>query len=1203
MQRIDNDMDEAIETSRRRTDQMRQRRRTRYRIAMGSFALTILLTIAMGPSIVCNSPIADSLLGSNAEKYGWQAKAYGIRLGWMTPLRLDDLELIGPSGQTRLTAGRIETEVTLIDLISGRSDFGTVQATGLRSELAVDAGTSSLEQDLAAFESEPDSTTDESDDDSSSLDTSTSVKIVLRDAEVVVTNATTGEVWKLAEIAADIAVESDLPRGDLSLTVVDPQGQPGKLELRLAASEQSGASALQVDATLASLPLSIAKLLATRFPTDDGMAPQHVGGVAEGDLRLTLDASGALRGDFRSLNLRDVQIGDPRLSENLWAIQAARVEGSFLYTATHLQGMGLHLSSDFGVADLNGTFRIASADVSADLAENPFAWLEALSGTAGLEIDLARLSKAAPGLLPLRENASIESAILRGSLSGIQDADGFLTNIDLESDPIRATSFGRPLQIEPMTIQLSARPSGAWIMAERLQIRSMFANATASGDLRNGQAEFNIDLGRLTAMVSPLIDLSDTELGGSTSGSIRWTAERDGLWRLDGQATAAMLAIGLSGGETIREPAVDFKVGAIGIWGGDHLARLNQAAITLRNASQMWDIELEQPIDQPTSKTLLPVKAVGKGRIAAVVGLIRPWLPTAMGATEGEFDATLHADVAMGDGVLRGATISMQQPAVAWSGSRYSQSTLKVNFDGKLPMAMDTISIRSLTAIGNAAALSAQGDYRYEGNSELELAWRADVERLRQSTDAIAAQFQPIQLTSFAPQPEVEASNYQIKGTIEGRATLLGSGGIWKANVDADAANLELLQNVGVSGHVDLANHVPPMPLQVNHESLWKEPNLKLVGLIQYNEANGDIDGKDLKISTQWLDATLTGKYRGDETTTQVAMSGPARIRSDEIARRLQDLIGQPIQMSGTSEGPIELQVRMQGDEPADIVASGTLAWDQANIAGVEIGPASIPVKTAAGQIEIAPTTIQLAKGRLNLAGKASYSDDPIWIQPTPGLIAEGVQLETEMTRTWLKYVAPLLADATDVNGTFKLEIDQAMIFPMAPARNKISGRLGIDHAQVGPGPIANSVVGVIGQFASLGGSKPLTAGNQWIELPAQSVDFVMENGVVTHQRLMMQLDDVRVVSSGSASLDGRLEINAQIPIEDAWAGNDMRKAGMVGQTFQIPIDGTFSRPSLDSRGVTESLTRLGTKALEETAKNALQKELSRGLQKLFGNR
>lgn len=1202
MRSIDNDLDGTLETSRRRTDQMRQRRRLRNRFAFGLLVFTFVMVIAAGPSIVCNSPIADSLLGSTAAKYGWQAKAYGIRLGWFSPLRLDDLELVGPSGQTQLSAGQIETEVTLIDLLMGRSDFGTVTATQLRSQVAVDIGTSSLEQDLAALDA-GDDPRGESDPASASSSSPIALKIIVRDAQAILTDLPTGAQWTLGEVAADVSISGDRPRGEIALTVVGPQSESGRIDLKLNSTEPNGQNSLQIDAQLAAVPLSIARLLATRFPTEDGLTPQHVAGIADGNLRLTLDASGALRGDFRSLDLRQLQIVDARLSDRMWALQTAHLEGAFLYTTTHLQGMGLRFSSDLGVADLNGTCRIAGSMVSDELVDNPFAWLEALTGTAGLEIDLARLTQAAPGLLPLRENASIESAMLRGSISGVQDATGFLTNIDLESDPIRGTSFGRPLQIEPMTIQLSARPSGAWIMAERLQIRSMFANATASGDLSNGQAEFNVDLGRMATMLSPLIDLSETELGGSTSGSVNWTAQRDGVWRLEGQATAAKLVIGLAGGESIREPSVDFQVGAIGVWAGDHLARLDQANIALRNASQMWDLQLERPVDQPTSQTLLPVHAVGKGRVAAVVNLIRPWLPTEMGAAEGQFDATLHADIAMGDGLLRTAVVAMEAPAVVWSGSRYSQSTLKVNFDGKLPMAWDHVAIRSLTAQGNAAALNAQGDYRPQGTSNLELAWRADVERLRESSNAIAAKFQPIQLTSFAPQPVVEASDYHMKGIVEGRATVAGSEGIWKAYLDAGGENLELLQAAGVSGEVDLGNQAIPVTVQANSESLWKEPSLQVVGNIQYNEASGDVDAEELKVTTQWLDATLATRYRSDANDSEFSIRGPARIRSDEIARRLQDLIGQPILMTGTSEGPIDVQVKMHGDDPVDIVASGTLAWEKATIAGVEIGAASIPVKAADGQIEIAPTTIQLAKGRLNLAGKASYSDDPIWIQPAAGVMAEGVQLETEMTRGWLKYLAPLVADATDVNGTFNLEIENAMIFPMQPQRSRITGRLGIDHAQVGPGPIANSVVGVIGQFASLGGSKPLSAGRRWIELPAQSVDFVMENGVVTHQRLMMQLDDVHVISSGSAGLDGRLAVNAQIPIEDAWAGNDMRKAGMVGQTFQIPIDGTFSRPSLDSRGVQESLTRLGTKALEETAKNALQKELSRGLQKLFGNR
>jgi hypothetical protein len=50
-----------------------------------------------------------------------------------------------------------------------------------------------------------------------------------------------------------------------------------------------------------------------------------------------------------------------------------------------------------------------------------------------------------------------------------------------------------------------------------------------------------------------------------------------------------------------------------------------------------------------------------------------------------------------------------------------------------------------------------------------------------------------------------------------------------------------------------------------------------------------------------------------------------------------------------------------------------------------------------------------------------------------------------------------------------------------------------------------------------------------------------------------------------------------------------------------LPIDGTLSRPSLDSSGVRKVVTQLGTQAVQSTAENYLQQQLNRGIDKIFG--
>ena len=52
---------------------------------------------------------------------------------------------------------------------------------------------------------------------------------------------------------------------------------------------------------------------------------------------------------------------------------------------------------------------------------------------------------------------------------------------------------------------------------------------------------------------------------------------------------------------------------------------------------------------------------------------------------------------------------------------------------------------------------------------------------------------------------------------------------------------------------------------------------------------------------------------------------------------------------------------------------------------------------------------------------------------------------------------------------------------------------------------------------------------------------------------------------------------------------------------LNLPIDGTLSQPSLDSSGVRQVVAELGTQAVQQTAENYLQKQLGKGIDKLFG--
>jgi hypothetical protein len=122
--------------------------------------------------------------------------------------------------------------------------------------------------------------------------------------------------------------------------------------------------------------------------------------------------------------------------------------------------------------------------------------------------------------------------------------------------------------------------------------------------------------------------------------------------------------------------------------------------------------------------------------------------------------------------------------------------------------------------------------------------------------------------------------------------------------------------------------------------------------------------------------------------------------------------------------------------------------------------------------------------------------------------------------------------------------------------------------------------------------------------MPPQTVDFAVDRGVVIHERMFFEIDRAQIITSGRVAFDNRINMTAQIPLDSRWLGRDLQ--GLVGQSVTLPIDGTLSRPRLDSAGVRQVVTQLGTQAIQQNAESYLQKQLGKqiekiGLDKIFG--
>ena len=284
-----------------------------------------------------------------------------------------------------------------------------------------------------------------------------------------------------------------------------------------------------------------------------------------------------------------------------------------------------------------------------------------------------------------------------------------------------------------------------------------------------------------------------------------------------------------------------------------------------------------------------------------------------------------------------------------------------------------------------------------------------------------------------------------------------------------------------------------------------------------------------------------------------------------------------------------------------EIVAAAKLGWTSARFQGIDIGPGTVDSRLQDGVVSFIPVDLTVSGGRVLLTPELDLRREPLLMRIPAGPLAERVQILPEMCRTWLKYVAPLVADATAVEGELSITLEESLVPLSAPAAGDIGGVLDIHTLQVGPGALTQQFLLLADQLKNILERNPSSnqrSGSQrWVRLPEQQVAFHLKENRVHHEGLQLVVDDVVIRTSGSVGLDQSLSMVATVPIQDEWVVGDRYLSALRGQTLQVPVRGTLSNPKLDVR----VLDQLAQQFLGGAAKRLIEQELGRGLQRLLG--
>src|SRR5262249_59140922 len=130
-------------------------------------------------------------------------------------------------------------------------------------------------------------------------------------------------------------------------------------------------------------------------------------------------------------------------------------------------------------------------------------------------------------------------------------------------------------------------------------------------------------------------------------------------------------------------------------------------------------------------------------------------------------------------------------------------------------------------------------------------------------------------------------------------------------------------------------------------------------------------------------------------------------------------------------------------------------------------GPADFRARLAGGIVQVGPLDVPLAEGRLTTAPRILLNNRVPAVVFDRGPLLTDVRISPEMCSLWLKFVAPLVAEATRAQGKFSLSLQGADVPLSAPLASDLAGTLAIQSAQIGPGPLAQQYLGLARQLRS----------------------------------------------------------------------------------------------------------------------------------------
>src|SRR5205814_1864872 len=105
----------------------------------------LLAGVWLAPGVLAKSTFKDRILADLTADVNGKVTVGELSLNWLHPVEVFDLSVTDTGGRPVLSAKKVGTSKTLLELLFNRSDLGTVRVEQPRADVAFESGTTNVQ--------------------------------------------------------------------------------------------------------------------------------------------------------------------------------------------------------------------------------------------------------------------------------------------------------------------------------------------------------------------------------------------------------------------------------------------------------------------------------------------------------------------------------------------------------------------------------------------------------------------------------------------------------------------------------------------------------------------------------------------------------------------------------------------------------------------------------------------------------------------------------------------------------------------------------------------------------------------------------------------------------------------------------------------------------------------------------------------------